>query len=79
MVRLCCLSILRQPFSNISETVGPIEHTFHLESHWDGGMKVCSGGLGHMTKMATMPIYSKNCLKIFFSRFVRPMIVTLVM
>ena len=35
-------------------------------------MKVCSNGPGHMTKMATMPIYGKNPLKIFFSRTRRP-------
>ena len=42
-----------------------------MESPWDGGMKVCSNGPGHMTKMAAMPIYGKN-LKIF-SRTKRPM------
>ena len=31
-------------------------------------MKVCSNVLGHMTKMAAMPIYGKNPLNIFFSR-----------
>ena len=36
-------------------------------------MKVCSNGPGHMTKMAAMPIYGKNPLKIFFSRTRRPM------
>ena len=35
-------------------------------------MKVCSNGPGHMTKMAAMPIYGKNPLKIF-SRARRPM------
>ena len=29
----------------------------------DGGMKVCSNGPGHMTKMAAMPIYGKNLKK----------------
>ena len=28
-------------------------------------MKVCSNGPGHMTKMATTPIYGKTPLKIF--------------
>ena len=28
-------------------------------------MKVCSNGLGHMTKMAAMPIYGKNLKKSF--------------
>ena len=48
--------------SNIisSETTGPIEAKFHMEPPWDGGMKVGSNGPGHMTKMATMPIYGKN-------------------
>ena len=56
--------------SNIfsSETTGPIELKFHIETPKDGGKKVCSNGLGHMTKMAAMPIYGKNPLKIFFSR-----------
>ena len=30
-------------------------------------------GPGHMTKMAAMPIYGKNPLKIFFSRTRKPM------
>ena len=36
-------------------------------------MKVCSNGPGHMIKMAAMPIYGKNPLKIFFSRTRRRM------
>ena len=32
-----------------------------------GGTKVFSNGLENMTKMAAMPIYSKNCFKIFLS------------
>ena len=59
-------------FSNISETTGPIELEFHLETPWDGRTKVCSNGPGHMTKMAPMPIYGKNPLKIF-SRTRMPM------
>ena len=37
---------------------------FYVEHPWVGGTKVCSRDLGHMTKMAAMPIHSK----IFFSR-----------
>ena len=44
-----------------------------MESPWDVGRKVCSNGPGHMTKMAAMPIYSKNLKKIFFSGTKRPM------
>ena len=39
-----------------------------MEPRWDGGKKVCSRGLGHMTKMAATPIYGKDASKIFFSR-----------
>ena len=31
-----------------------------MGSPWDGGTKVFSNGLGHMTKMAAMPIYDKT-------------------
>ena len=37
-----------------------IEAKFHVDPPWDGGTKVFSNGLGHMTKIATMPIYGKN-------------------
>ena len=52
-------------FSNIffSETTGLNEAKFHVEPSWDGWTKVCSNGLGHMTKMAAMPIYGKNLKK----------------
>ena len=40
-----------------SETAGPIETKLHVESLLDGGMKVCSCDLGHMIKIADMPIY----------------------
>ena len=55
----------RRPHSlNISsETTGPIKVKFHMELLWDGGTKICSNGLGHMTKMAAMPIYDKNLKK----------------
>ena len=48
-------------FSNFFflETTWPIEAKFYV----DGGMKVWSTGLGHMTKMAALPIYGKNLKK----------------
>ena len=54
-----CVCVL-STFSNIffSETAGPIEAKFHMES-WDGGTKVCSKGPSHTTKMAATPIYGK--------------------
>ena len=33
---------------------------FQVELPWNGGMKICSNGPGHMTNMAAMPIYGKN-------------------
>ena len=47
--------IRRPPFSkNFSKTAMPIKAKFHMEPQWNGGTKVCSRGLGHMTKMAAM-------------------------
>ena len=51
----------------------PIKPKFYVER----GMKVYINGLGHMTKMAAMPIYVKKTLKIFFSRTRIPMILKL--
>ena len=51
-------SIFLNFFSSI--TTRPIEDKFHVEPHWDRVTNVCSNGQGHMTKMATMPIYNKN-------------------
>ena len=53
---------LASTFSNFFslETTRPVEPKFHVEPPWDGKTKACSNGLGHMTKMAAMPIYRKN-------------------
>ena len=47
-----------------SETIGPIELKFHMKTPYNE-LANCSG---HVTKMADMPIYNKDPLKIFFSR-----------
>ena len=49
-------------FSNsfFLETARPVEAKFHVDHPWDGGMKICSNGPGHMSKMAAMPIYGKT-------------------
>ena len=56
-----------------------LKHSF-LTNHWpnwtkiyvktpyDKLAKMYAKYFGHMTKMAAMPIYGKNHLKIFFSR-----------
>ena len=36
---------------------------FHTEPRWDRKMKICSTGPGHMTKIATIPIYGKSLKK----------------
>ena len=38
----------------------PIKAKLHVEHPWEGGKKVYINGHGHMTKMAAMPINSKN-------------------
>ena len=55
-------SVVRPPFSKIfsSETAWPIKAKFYLEPPWEGGTKVCINGPGHMTKMATTPIYGNQ-------------------
>ena len=41
---------------------------FLLEPSVNGALKICTNGLGPLIKMATMPIYGKKHLKIFFFR-----------
>ena len=70
MYRQAPSSVLCCPHSSniFSETTGPIEAKLYMEPPWVGKTKVCSGlgdGLGHMTKVATTPLYGKNPLKIF--------------
>ena len=44
-----------------SEAALPSKARFYVEPPWErGGTKVYINGLGHMTKMATMPIYGKK-------------------
>ena len=45
------------------ETTRPVEAKFHVKPPWDGETKDCSNGQGHMTNMASMPIYGKNLKK----------------
>ena len=46
---------------------------FHVKTPYKKLAKIYAKYFGHMTKMATTPIYGKNHLKIFFSRTRRPM------
>ena len=45
----------------------------HMAPPWDGAMKVCSTGPGHMARMAAMPVYMVKTLKKIFSGTERPM------
>ena len=49
-----------------SETTKPFELKFHMKTPYDRLAKICTNCTGHMTKMATTPIYGKNPLKVFF-------------
>ena len=51
-------SVFSKLFSSI--TARPIEAKFLMALKWDGRMEVSSNDLGHMTKMAGMPIYGKS-------------------
>ena len=55
-----------------SQTIGTIELKFHMKTPYDKSAKLYTKYVGHMSKMATTPIYRKNLLKIFFSRTRRP-------
>ena len=43
-----------------SETTRPIELKFHMTTPYDWLAKMCTNCYGHMTEMATPPIYGKN-------------------
>ena len=49
-----------------------MELKFHVKTTYDKLAKIYMKYFGHMTKMATTPIYGKNPLKVFFSRTRRP-------
>ena len=55
------------------ETTRQIELKFHMKTLYDWLAKICTNCTGHMTKMATMPIYGKNPLNNLFSGTKGPM------
>ena len=61
------MSLCPSHYSNIffSETACPIKARVYVDDPWIGGTKVYLRHLGHMTKMAAMPIHCKNPSKIF--------------
>ena len=56
-----------------SETTRPFELKFHMKTPYDRLAKIYTNCTGHMTKMATMPIYGKNPFNVLFFRTKRPM------
>ena len=44
-----------------------------MTTPYDSLAKIYTNFYGHMTKMATMPIYGKNSVNIFFSETKRPL------
>ena len=61
------MAYIRVPstYQNIffSETTWPIEIKFHMTTPYDWLAKIYTNCYGHMTKMATVPIYGKKLLK----------------
>ena len=45
------------------ETTRPFELKFHMTTPYDRSAKIYTKSTGHMTKMATTPIYGKNLFK----------------
>ena len=56
-----------------SETTRPFELKFHMKTPYYRLAKIFTKFTGHMTKMATTPIYGKNPLNVFYSGTKRPM------
>ena len=55
--------VVVRPLFQMSSPLKPLGQSkakFYVEPPWQGAKKVYINGLGHMTKMAAMPIYSKN-------------------
>ena len=50
-----------------SETTRPMEIKFHMTTPYDWLAKIYTNCYGHMTKIATKPVFGKNYLNIFFS------------
>ena len=59
------------------ETPKPFELKFHMKTPYDRLAKIYTKSTGHMTKMATMPIFGKNSLNVFFSGTKGPMALVL--
>ena len=55
------------------------EIKIHMTTPYDWLAKICTNCYGHMTKMATKPIFGKNYLNIFFSGTKTPMALGLTM
>ena len=49
-----------------SETIRPFELKFHMKTPYDRIAKIYTKCTGHMTKMATTPIYGQRPFKCFF-------------
>ena len=55
-----------------SDNCWPIETKFHMTTPYDWLAKTYTNCYGHMTNMATMPIYGKNSFNLFVSGTKRP-------
>ena len=61
---LCSRSLRFHQFQTfLSNPMGLIKAKFHVEHPWEREAKVCSNGPGHMSKMATMPIYGRTLIQ----------------
>ena len=56
-------SLRFQSYLFFTETVGRFGTKIHMKAEVRMGRIIYTNELGHMTNMATMPIYGKNCKK----------------
>ena len=56
-----------------SVTTWPVESKFHMTTPYDLLAKTYTNCYGHMTNLATPPIYAKKSLNLFFSGTKRPL------
>ena len=65
--------LILESHQHIKDNCWPIETKFHLTTPNDWLVKTYTNCYGYMTNMATMPIYGKNYLNLFFSGTKRPL------
>ena len=67
------MKILSISYPNVLDFINILETKFHMTTPYDWLAKTYTNCNGHMTNIATMPIYGKNSLNLFYSGTKRPL------